>query len=186
MTSELDPDADGGSYIRGGGGIIDTRRAIRVVVSSCVVGLAILVVVLAIEAVNKNSRINHLQQRGVPVDVTVTGCLGLASGTGITVTSYDCSGTFVLDGRSYTDVIVGTNVVHPIGETLKGVTDPRNPATLSTADSVATARSSWRAFIAPVVVLLVLIALIAGIVWWSRRKANARLPEGEAREAHQL
>jgi hypothetical protein len=184
MTSQPDQGDGGGGYIRGGGGIIDTRRAVRVLVGSCLVVLATLVVVLLIEAVNKNSRLDRLHSRGVPVNVTVTGCLGLASGTGITVTSYDCSGTFVLGGRSYTDVIVGTNVAHPIGETLKGVTDPKNPATLSTADSLAVSHSSWRAYTAPGVTLLVLVALIAIVVWRSRRNALARPPEGEARQAH--
>ena len=114
-------------YIRGGGGIVDTRRLFRVLVGSAVVALAALVVVLTIEAVHKNSRIDSLRHRGVPVDVTVTNCLGILSGTGITVTSFQCSGSFELAGRSYNAVIGGSDVNHAAGDVGESGSRPQAP-----------------------------------------------------------
>jgi hypothetical protein len=179
-TSQPDPDDGGGGYIRGGGGVIDTRRLFRVVVGSAVVALVALVVVLTIEAVHKNSRIDSLHHRGVPVDVTVTNCLGILSGTGITVTSFQCNGSFSLYGRSYNAVIAGSNVNHSPGDIVKAVADPKHPASVSTAAALVNAHSSWRAFIAPGVLFVVLVLLILGAFWWSRRASAQRPPDGDA------
>ena len=43
----MQTDEAAAGYIRGGGGVIDTRRLFRVVVGSTIVALAVLVVVLA-------------------------------------------------------------------------------------------------------------------------------------------
>ena len=112
-------------YIRGAGGVIDTRRLFRVIFGSAIVSLAVVVVVLTIQAAHKTSQIDALRHRGIPVDVTVTSCLGILSGTGITITSFQCSGSFDVAGRSYAAVIGGSNINHPAPpsalEGLKGV-----------------------------------------------------------------
>ncbi|HEY0871675.1 MAG TPA: hypothetical protein VGD55_14850 [Acidothermaceae bacterium] len=181
MTTQIQPDDDSGGYIRGGGGVIDTRRLFRVFVGSAVVALVALVVALTIEAAHKNSRIDSLQHHGVPVDVTVTKCLGILSGTGITVTTFQCNGSFNLDGRSYNAVIAGSNLNHSPGDVVKAVADPKHPTSISTATSLVNTHSSWRAYTAPAILLVLLLVLILFAFWWSRRNANARLPEGEAR-----
>jgi hypothetical protein len=168
------------SYIRGGGGIVDARRLFRVVVGSAIVALAALVVVLTIEAAHKNSRIDGLQRRGVPVDVTVTSCLGILSGTGITVTTFQCGGSFDLAGRSYNAVIAGSTINHQAGDVVKAIADPKHPTSVSLASSLVNAHSSWRAFIGPAVLFLLLILLIAGALWWSRRNSAQRSPDGDA------
>jgi hypothetical protein len=176
----MQSDEAAAGYIRGGGGIVDTRRLFRVIVGSAIVALAVLVVVLTIEAVHKNSRIDSLQHRGVPVDVTVTSCFGILSGTGITVTSFQCSGSFDLAGRSYNAVIVGSNVNHAVGDVVKAVADPKHPTSISTPSSLVNAHSSWRAFIGPAVLFVPLVLLIAGAAWWSRRNSAQRPAEGDA------
>jgi hypothetical protein len=178
-TSQLDPDADGGGYIRGGGGVIDTRRLFRVVVGFTIVALVALVVVLTIEAVHKNSRIDALRHRGVPVDVTVTNCLGILSGTGITVTSFQCNGSFSLAGRSYNAVIAGSNVNHAAGDVVKAVADPQHPTSISTATSLVNAHSSWRPFITPGILFAVLVLLIVFAFWWSRRESAQHPADAE-------
>jgi hypothetical protein len=175
VPTATDDDAVG--YIRGGGVQLDARRVVRVVVAVCLIGLAALVVVLSLAAVHENSRHSTLQRRGVQVDVTVTGCLGLASGTGVTVYAYTCRGTFVLDGRSYNDVIGGLSDAHTAGQTLRGVADPRSPNTLSSAAAVARTQSPWKAFVAPAIVLLLLVSSGAVIAWRYRRpQRTARNP----------
>jgi hypothetical protein len=167
-----------GGYIRGSGGVVDTRRLFRVVVGSAIVVLAVLVVVLTIGAAHKNSRINGLRHRGVPVDVTVTHCFGILSGTGITVTTFQCSGSFDLAGHSYNGVIAGSDSNHAVGDVVKAIADPKHPTSISTASSLANAHSSSRPYIAPVVLVGVLVMLIVGALWWSRR-SSAKRPRTE-------
>jgi len=88
-------------YVRGAGVVMDSRRTLRALVVVSVLVLATLTIVLTREAINANARISRLRQHGVPVDVTVTSCLGLASGSGITEAGYRCRGTFTLKGHHY-------------------------------------------------------------------------------------
>jgi hypothetical protein len=177
--AEQPTESAGEGYIRGGGGIVDTRGTVRVLVGACLVTLAVFVVVLTIGAVHKNSRIDDLQRRGVPVDVTVTSCFGILSGTGITVTTFQCSGSFELAGRSYHAVIAGSDNNHAVGDIVKAVADPKHPTSISTASSLATAHSSWRAFLVPAVLFVVLVVLAAGALWWSRRNSAQRPHDAE-------
>jgi hypothetical protein len=169
-----------GGYIRGGGGVVDPRRLFRVLIGLAIGVLAVLVVVLAIQAANKNSRIDGLQRRGVPVDVTVTSCLGILSGTGITVTSFQCSGSFNLAGHTYNALIAGSNANHQAGDVVKAVADPKHPTSVSLPSSLEKQQSSWRAFIGAGVLFVVLLLLVAGVWWWSRRNSAQRPREAEA------
>ena len=179
MQTEVAP----GGYIRGGEGVVDTRRLFQVLLALAIATLAAFVVVLAIAAAHQNSRTHTLQRRGVPVDVTVTSCLGILSGTGITVTSFQCTGSFELAGRSYNAVIAGSSANHAAGDVVKAIADPKHPTSVATPSSLANVHSSWRAFIAPAVLFLVLVLLIAATVWWSRRRAAQRRRDGAALDA---
>jgi hypothetical protein len=158
-------------YIRGGGVEIDSRRATRVVVGFCLVVLVALVIFLTLSAVSKNASIGRLQRHGVPVDVTVTSCVALASGTGATITGYTCRGTFTLHGHRYNEVIGGSIDLHPVGQTLHAVTDPGDPSTLSTARAVRTTHRSWTAFI-PAAIALVLLVLVLALVLRRHRRGD--------------
>jgi hypothetical protein len=147
-------------YVRGAGVVMDSRRTLRALVVVSVLVLATLTIVLTREAINANARISRLRQHGVPVDVTVTSCLGLASGSGITEAGYRCRGTFTLDGHHYNEVIAGTTDLRGAGETLHAVADPSDPAILSTADVLATTHPIWTAFISPAIPMLLLLPLL--------------------------
>jgi hypothetical protein len=166
-----DASDNGLAYVRGGGVEIDSRRAKRVVVWIGVGVLAALVIILTITAIHKNDGIDRLARHGVPVQVTVTGCVALASGTGATIVGYTCRGTFTLDGRLHHDAIGGSTIQHAVGQTLRGVTDPSNPGILSTARAVATTHASWTAYIAPGIALVLLI-LVGALVLWRVRRAR--------------
>jgi hypothetical protein len=149
------------AYVRGGtGSSADSRRVARVVVGFVVAVLALLLVVLMVGAAGKDRQDARLKQHGVPVAATVTRCLGLASGTGITVSGYTCWATFAVSGRHYTDVIGGTSQHYARGAIVAAVTDPSRPSVLSTTEGVAVARPWWRAFI-PAAVVLALLLMIA-------------------------
>jgi hypothetical protein len=153
------------AYIRGGS--VVTLEGHRLRWTLIALGLAVLAtttLILTIDAAQSGLSIHHLQTRGRAVQVTVTGCLGLASGTGITPVGYTCKGTFTVQGHSYTDVIGGTSSLHPIGQTLTGITDPQAPHRLFTAEWVAVAPEPWRNFIVPASLFGLLLVCSAFVI----------------------
>jgi hypothetical protein len=137
------------------------------------------VIPLTVIAAEQNSRISRLQSHGVAVNVTVTGCLGMASGTGITESGYQCRGTFTFDGHQHNDVISGSDVLLPVGQTLGAETVRGDPSILYAAGAAATMRSSWKAYALPAILLVVLIAAV--ITWFvlrSRWYGRTRAPAG--------
>ena len=133
--------------------------AVPRLVGSAIVALAVLVAVLTIEAVHKNSRIDSLRHRGVPVDVTVTDCLGILSGTGVTVT-YIPVQRVVRPRRPQLPRrhrAAPTSTINA-GDVVKAVADPKHPTSVSSASSLVNAHSSWRTYIAPAAVRAVAAA----------------------------
>jgi hypothetical protein len=164
---------DGVAYIRGGAGMaVDTARAVRIVVSFGLVALAVLVILLTVSAFHQNSRLSRLAHHGVPVDVTVTTCLGISSGTGVTEYQFTCRGSFTLDGRTYNEVIGGTSALHQPGAVLQALTIPGDPALLSVTSAVVHRHNSKIVFITPVILLVVLVAGVVVFVWLLRRNRN--------------
>ncbi len=154
--------------LRGAGVNVDVRRAAHVVVGICVVGLAVLVVLLFVAGVHKNAQITRLRQHGVAVEVTVSGCLGLLGGSGSNPAGYACRGTFTLDGHRYNEAIPG-NTLRPPGTKVRAVAASGNPPLLSTAHAVSTERASASVFIVPGILLVVLVFLVGGLVLRRRR-----------------
>ena len=175
------PDADEVDYLRGSGGIrVDGRRLTLVVLGSVIVVMAVLVAVTGIDAARHNSRISRLQSRGVPVAVKVTSCLGLASGTGITETGFQCRGNFALEGRTYNEVIGGSSVLIPAGTTVHAVVVPGEPTSLSTKETAARKDAAWKSYITAGVLLLITILLVVG---WLLLRARWRRPVAPSDQA---
>jgi hypothetical protein len=172
------PDEDAG-YIRGGAGTIDGRRAARLAVGVLLGLLAVFVVALFVEAIRTNARNESLRKHGVTVTVTVTNCLGVATGTGITVTGYICHGSFTFNGKSYNDVIGKSSIPRTAGQTLQGVVDASNPAVLSASTKAATAHASWTSFVAAGCLLVLLM-----VVWFFARPLFRRADSARDLVAH--
>lgn len=160
------------AYFRGASVAFERRQAIRVAAGFWLGLLALLLVVLSVAALGDTSRTSRLQRRGVPVTVTVTGCLAVASGTGETVSGSMCRGTYTLDGRAYRGLVHGMPGTVAAGRSVAAVVDPAHPSTLSTSTSVARGRASWEAFIPAGVTALILSLSLAAI--FGRRRRNAR------------
>jgi hypothetical protein len=161
--------------LRGAGVDVNVRRAGRVVVALCLVALAVLVVVLFVAGVHKNDQINRLRAHGVPVTVTVSGCLGLLGGSGSNPAGYACRGTFTLDGHRYSEDIPG-NVLRPPGTKVQALAVPDNPPLLSTRHAVATERASASVFVVPAILLAVLVVLVLLAVVLRRRAPSHGTP----------
>jgi hypothetical protein len=167
-----DPAGVTSGYIRGAGGVaIGSRRVAGIVVGLSVAIMVLLVVMLTVSAIDEQSRNSRLRSLGVPVDVTVTRCVGRASGTGITTVGYTCRGEFTLAGEQHEAVIGGASVSRVPGERVRAVVDPRDPSVLVTARSVAPSASSWTAFIAPASLFVALLGVVAVARWRLRLTA---------------
>jgi len=162
--------------LRGAGVAVDVRRVGAVVVGLLLVGLAVLVVVLFVAGAHKNSQIAELRDHGMPVQMTVSGCIGLLGGSGSNPVGYSCHGTIVVGGRSYDDPIPGTALYGP-GQRLGGVTVAGDPALFTTPALLRTEHTSWRVYLAPAILAVVLVLAVGGLVAL-RRHARRSLPGG--------
>jgi hypothetical protein len=147
---------------------MDVRLVGRVVLGLLLVALAVSVVIFFVAGVHKNSQITQLRQNGVPVQITVSGCLGLLGGSGSNQAGYACRGSFTVDGHRHNEPIPG-NTLYPPGTTLRAVTVPGDPALVTTARILATEQTSSKVYILPAV-LLVLLILLVGTLLLRRRQ----------------
>jgi hypothetical protein len=151
---------------------VDVRKAGRVVLGLAFVGLTVLVVLLFFAGAHKNAQITRLHRDGVPVEIKVSGCLGLLGGSGSTQAGYSCRGPFTLDGRRNNEVIPG-NVRRTPGTMLRGVAVPGDPELLETARALGAEHSSARVFLLPSILLGVLIlALSTLLLRWRRLRVR--------------
>lgn len=158
-------------------GAIDGRRVRVALMSACAVGLAVLATSLFIAGARKNGQITSLRQRGVPVVVTVTGCVGLLGGSGSNAAGYTCRGRFSLRGNRHVDTIPG-DVDRPPGTTVRAVTLASDPGLLATARQLSTERASGRVFLLPSGLVLVLVVALAVGLLLVRRRSRPKRPQG--------
>ena len=157
------------STLRGARIEVDSRRATQVVVGVCLVATVVLAIVLFVVGVHKNTQISELRNHGVPVQVTVTKCLGLLGGSGTNAAGYACTGTFVVDRHRYSEIVPGTTL-YPPGTRIKAITAPGDPGLFSTATEVASEHASFGVFIVPILLLGAFVGLIGVVV--ARRRSK--------------
>lgn len=155
--------------LRGAGVESDLRRFVRVAVVAVVAALAASAVVLFVAGAHRNTQITRLRHDGVPVQVTVTSCLGLLGGSGSNAAGYTCSGRFVLDGRRYHETIPGI-ALHPVGTTLRAVAVPGDPALMAPLNQVADEHPSDKVYILPTVLAVVALAGVGAALLARRRR----------------
>ncbi|HET9076435.1 MAG TPA: hypothetical protein VFN68_05845 [Acidimicrobiales bacterium] len=157
-------------YIRGGGGIgVDGRRLLRVVAVLAVCGMAALSIGLAVGAARDNSRRALQAHRGVPVPVTVTRCLGIGSGVGMSIEYWQCHGSYSLAGRSYEAVIGGNRSLLEHGQVVQAVAVPGRPDLLSVRRPPGP--QGWTAYLAAIAVGAAAVLGAVALVWaWSSRR----------------
>jgi hypothetical protein len=179
--AENDRETDRIASLRGATVQFDRRRAAQVVVGLIACTLAALIAVFTVAGVHSNSQIDRLHDDGVPVTVTVSGCLGLLGGSGSNAAGYSCRGSYVLDGHHYTESLPGTSFHRP-GSTIPSIAVPGDPALVSPDAVIATQHSSAGVFVLPLVLTAVLLSLI-GIVVWRRGRGRRVRPTPRTTEA---
>jgi hypothetical protein len=159
--------------LRGAGVTVTARRAGLGLLAAVLVGVAVLAVVLFVAGARKNAQIDELHHHGVPVEMTVTTCIGLLGGSGSNGAGYACHGTFALGGTTYDDPIPGSAILAP-GSKIAGVTVASDPALFTTAALLPTQHTSASVYVAPVVLTVVLVVALAAIaVLWRRHRLRA-------------
>jgi len=104
--------------------------------------------------------------------MTVVGCTGLLGGSGSNGAGYACHGTFSLEGRTYDDAIPGNDLLQP-GAKLAGVTVKRDPALFTTAARLPTQHASASVYVAPIVLTVALVVVLALVaLLWRRHRAR--------------
>jgi hypothetical protein len=157
------------STLRGAHVRADVVRIVRVVTWLLVAGLAVLVVVLVVAGARKNAQITELHRQGIPVEMTVTSCIGLLGGSGSNPAGYSCHGTFSLGGHTYDDAIPGYALLGP-GTRLAGVTVPSDPGLFTTPAVLRGEQPSWRVYLAPAVLACGLFSAAAVLLVVGRRR----------------
>jgi hypothetical protein len=167
-----EPSAERTAPLRGAGVDVDARRAGQVVVVVCLAALAITSVVLFVAGANKNAQETSLVRHGITVPVTITRCLWELGGSGSNLAGYACTGTYAVDGRSYAESVPGSSL-HAAGSTITGVTVRSDPTLLSTASIVRAQHPSWKVFVVPTILLVVLLGLVGLILVRGRRRSSS-------------
>ena len=106
-------------------------RVAAVLSAVCVVTLIAITVLVGASTASANARTQRLRQHGVPVQMTVTGCLAISSGVGMGIEYWRCRGSYTLGSRTYTEVIGGERRLLETGEKVAAVADPANPSSVS-------------------------------------------------------
>jgi hypothetical protein len=162
------PSPDGPvTTLRGAGVDVDPHRATQLIVGTCLVALAVVAVILLVSGIRKNAHDASLQDHGVPVSVTVSGCLGLLGGSGSNAAGYACKGSYTYDGLRYQQAIPGDALLHA-GTVIRGVIVSSDPRLLSTPAAVAAQHSSWRVYLAPAILFGILV-VASGALLLARR-----------------
>jgi hypothetical protein len=173
MPAPVGTTPDDASYLRGVRvADVDTGRVVRVLVVVVLIGLMVLAGVLTVSATSQSSRLSKLRDHGVPVALTVTGCLAISSGIGMSVEYWDCRGSYTLGGHRYNEVIGGSRAHLGDGQVVEAIAVPGDPALVSLSTSVSQPRSSFTPYVTPIILAALSVTGALGLMVWSRRRRS--------------
>lgn len=165
-------DPTGATTLRGAPAGVDAKRVGMVAGVLALVALGAATVIFTVAGIHQNAQINALRNDGVLRVVTVTSCVGNLGGSGSNPVGYTCRGTWVADGQRFTEELPGDQL-YASGARVEFVGAASDPGLVETASYVKSQRSSWRVFLVPIVLAVVLAGLL-GALWSRRRKSTAR------------
>ena len=155
--------------LRGADVEVDAHKVAWVALTLILVSLLVLGIVFTLAGVRKNDQIQELRSHAVPIDVTVTSCVGLLWGSGTNFVGYSCTGAYDVAGRRYTSQLPGSEP-HARGAVVHAVVVPNDPALISTAALVSTERTSGAVFIMPAVLFSIVVLAPVVLIGIRRRR----------------
>ncbi|MHB8430736.1 MAG: hypothetical protein ACYDDZ_09445 [Acidimicrobiales bacterium] len=171
------------STLRGAGVDVDIRYLSRVVTVVLSTALLALAAALFIAGERRNAQINALRTGGIPVVMTVTGCIGLMGGSGSNPVGYRCRGTYLVDQQRYSAAVPGS-ALHSAGADVAALAARGDPALVSSAHLVAGEHQSWKVYAVPS--LLVALVVAVPVAWSVRRRRRRRTGPGRDETAVQV
>jgi hypothetical protein len=177
------PDADapyaGDTYIRGGASVsVGWSRVLAWTAWICLTAMAAVAIGLTVAATTNTNRLTRLRARGVPVTAQVTGCLGVLSGTGVTVVGFQCTARFTVRGTQSTELIHDSNTNLAPGTGVRCYVLADDPASLTLATAVERQSARWHAFVPPIVLgAVTLLGLVIAVLARSRLRRAERAAE---------
>jgi len=159
--------------LRGAGVQVDTARAGRVAVALVLVALVVVGLGFLVGGYRRNAQIDQLRSQGVPVQVTVSHCLGLMGGTGSSPAGYECIGTYTFRGTHYVEGVPGSTF-YPDRTVIAGVVASGDPGLLSTPASVASSHASATLYIVSGALLGAAAVIVTWLVVRRRRTPTTR------------
>jgi hypothetical protein len=157
-------DTEAVSVLRGPAVSVNSKRIAQILLVLGMATLAVLGVLLLVSGAHRNAQITELHQHGQKVQISVSGCIGVASGSGSTPATFTCRGSFALSGHRHNEIIGGQTARLNVGSIVQGVAVPDDPALVATTRSVATEHTSFSVFILPIVLLVAFAGLTIVIV----------------------
>lgn len=120
------------SFIRGGGGVtLKGGRLAATLWLLCVATLVAVTVLVGVANVNANASTQRLRRHGIPVVMTVTGCLAISSGVGMGIEYWKCRGAYTVGSRTYEETIGGQRSLLEAGQKIDVLADPGQPSLVS-------------------------------------------------------
>ncbi len=152
---------------------VNTAALRRVLFWVVLAGLLGAGVGLVVSGILSNARVDRLRHDGRRVMATVSGCEGLLGGSGSNGVGYTCRATFRLGGRTWSEVLPGTQLRAP-GSRLALVVVPSDPRDLATPAGLAVERTSDLAFVWAGLLGLSALSWGGGAVLAVRRRSHAQ------------
>ncbi|MBV8464299.1 MAG: hypothetical protein JO368_13460 [Acidimicrobiales bacterium] len=164
------------STLRGAGVEVDRRRLGQVAVALVLVALLATSAVLFVAGAHHNAQADELRH-GVPVEATVTSCLGLLGGSGSNAAGYTCNATYQVEGRRYAVTLPQASLLR-VGSRVAVVAAASDPALIAMPGPASHEHSSWQVFIVPTLLLLAALGIIAWVVVRARSRRAGETPNG--------
>ena len=163
------------TYIRGGATVsVSWTRVLTWTAGICLVSMAAVTIGLTVAAADNTSRLQRLKRHGTPVTARVTSCLGILSGTGVTVVGFRCSALFAVAGAEHTEDIHDSNTNLAPGTPVPCYVLADEPATLTLASAVDHQAPRWHAFVAPIVLgAITVIGTVLAVLFLRRPRATS-------------
>jgi hypothetical protein len=168
--------------LRGATVSFNPRRLGQGVLGLVMATLAITAIVLTVAGLHSNDQINRLHTQGQPVTVTVSGCLGLLGGSGSNAAGYSCRGSYQLNGHVYQEQLPGSTFYRP-GTAVPSMAVPSDPALVSPVAIVNAQKASNDVFIAPIVLGVILLGMIAVLLRRNHPKRRVSPTAGQVSAA---
>jgi hypothetical protein len=145
-------------------------------VAACVLGLALLILIVALiyPTFRRQGQYATLRARGVTTTARITYCSNAGGANQTFADETTCPATFVLDGTRVSEDLLGVHTQLQTGRKVTVVVDPRNPQDVYLVGDVRTGyRSGWLThdtFIAALAAVLLALTIASQVIVVRRRR----------------